>query len=138
MSSVRLLVVAFAFCASPLVAQTPTTEKNSDTSLHAKLEMRDAQTDDPLTLVPPREDRQFSLHPDVPGEAQKSESNIAGKDPKGQDDKLCYSMRSYRVKRENKDSDITRPAGYSTCQPAKRFQMRSTEQSTSPHIEAVP
>lgn len=42
-----------------------------------------------------------------------------------QADVTCLSMRTYRVKRENPHSDAVRPAGYSTCQPTKRFQLKS-------------
>jgi hypothetical protein len=33
----------------------------------------------------------------------------------------CVYMRTYRVKREARDSDVTRPAGYTTCVPVARF-----------------
>jgi hypothetical protein len=39
---------------------------------------------------------------------------------------MCAFMRTYRVKREFRDSDVTRPAGYTTCVPAARFTMKST------------
>jgi hypothetical protein len=44
-------------------------------------------------------------------------------------DATCYSIRSYRVKRDDPESDSTRPAGYSTCQPAGRFQVKETVDS---------
>jgi len=40
---------------------------------------------------------------------------------------LCYSMRSYVVARDAKDSDSVHPVKYSTCQPAARYQVRTTE-----------
>jgi hypothetical protein len=43
-----------------------------------------------------------------------------------QSDRTCYSIRSYRVTRNHPDSDSTRPAAYSTCQPASRFQVKET------------
>jgi hypothetical protein len=36
----------------------------------------------------------------------------------------CYSIRTYRVTRDDPQSDITRPAGYSECETAGRFQMK--------------
>src|ERR1700730_15098303 len=33
----------------------------------------------------------------------------------------CYTLRSYRVTRDDPQSDVVRPAGYSECQPAARF-----------------
>ncbi len=42
----------------------------------------------------------------------------------------CAYMRTYRVKREARDSDVTRPAGYTTCVPMARFAVkRATEPS---------
>jgi hypothetical protein len=37
---------------------------------------------------------------------------------------VCYSIRSYRVTRDDPESDSTRPSGYSTCQPSDRFQVK--------------
>jgi hypothetical protein len=48
------------------------------------------------------------------------------------DDTLCYTMRSYKVARDNPKSDSTHAAGSSTCQPAARFHMHSIELKTSP------
>jgi hypothetical protein len=41
----------------------------------------------------------------------------------------CYTLRTYRVMRDDPKSDTTRPAGYSTCQRATRFQLRTTVDS---------
>jgi hypothetical protein len=46
-----------------------------------------------------------------------------------QDEKTCYTIRAYRVARESPDSDSTRPAGYSTCQPTARFQLKEAVDS---------
>jgi hypothetical protein len=42
-------------------------------------------------------------------------------------DTTCYNIRSYVVARDSKDSDSTHPAGYSTCLPSNRYQLRSAE-----------
>lgn len=39
----------------------------------------------------------------------------------------CYTIRGYVVARDSKDSDSTHPVSYSTCQPAARYQLRTTE-----------
>jgi hypothetical protein len=44
-------------------------------------------------------------------------------------DAVCYTIRAYRVARENPESDVVRPAGYSTCQRASRFQFRTAVDS---------
>lgn len=41
-------------------------------------------------------------------------------------DTTCYTIRSYVVARDSKDSDATHAAGYSTCQPSTRFRLKST------------
>jgi len=40
----------------------------------------------------------------------------------------CYSIRSYVVARDNKDSDATHLVGYSTCRPANRYRVWKTVQ----------
>jgi hypothetical protein len=40
-------------------------------------------------------------------------------------DNLCLKMRAYKVAPDSPHSDSTHPVGYSTCQPAARFQARS-------------
>jgi hypothetical protein len=45
-----------------------------------------------------------------------------------QDDATCYSIRSYRVKRDDPESDSTRLVGYSTCQPSNRFQVKTADE----------
>jgi hypothetical protein len=37
----------------------------------------------------------------------------------------CYKMRSYIVRRESHDSDVTRIAGYTTCTPANKIQVKN-------------
>jgi len=45
----------------------------------------------------------------------------------GQGDALCYTMRSFKVARDDPQSDSTHAAGYSTCQPAARFHVHTIE-----------
>jgi len=44
-----------------------------------------------------------------------------------QDANTCLKIRSYVVARDSKNSDSTHPVSYSTCQPAKRYGLRTTE-----------
>jgi hypothetical protein len=46
-----------------------------------------------------------------------------------QDEATCYTIRAYRVARVSPDSDTTKPAGYSTCQRASRFQFKTAVDS---------
>jgi hypothetical protein len=57
---------------------------------------------------------------------------ILGPDGLSQDDTLCYAMRAYKVARDNPQSDSTHAAGYSTCQPATRFHVHTTEERVLP------
>ncbi len=41
---------------------------------------------------------------------------------------FCAYMRTYRVKRTYRDSDVVSPAGYTTCVPSKRFELHSAVQ----------
>jgi len=41
-------------------------------------------------------------------------------------DNVCYTMRSYIVARENRNSDSTMLVGYSTCQPSSKYELRIT------------
>jgi hypothetical protein len=46
-----------------------------------------------------------------------------------QGDTLCYAMRSYKVARDDQHSDSTHAVGYSTCQPAARYHVHTTQES---------
>lgn len=37
----------------------------------------------------------------------------------------CAFMRTYRVRREHRGSDVVRSAGYTTCVPSRRFELKS-------------
>jgi hypothetical protein len=53
----------------------------------------------------------------------------AGRDPARDGDVTCYTVQSYRVKRQSADSDVVEPAGYSTCQRSSRYSLKTTEES---------
>ena len=40
-------------------------------------------------------------------------------------DGVCYTMRTYKVAREDKDSDVTRPVGVTRCLPATKLEFKS-------------
>ena len=46
----------------------------------------------------------------------------------GQDGTLCYAIRSYKVARDDPQSDSTHATGYSTCQPATRFHVQTGDE----------
>lgn len=47
----------------------------------------------------------------------------------GQDEMTCLTLRTYRVARVDPESDAIRAAGYSTCQPSVRFQLKTAVDS---------
>ena len=55
-----------------------------------------------------------------------SDSSILSLDDR---ESSCVYMRTYRVKREARDSDVTHPAGYTTCVPVARFLVKRAVES---------
>jgi hypothetical protein len=58
----------------------------------------------------------------------KTRTLVMGLDGRLDDDATCYTMRSYVVARDSKDSDSTHLTGYSTCQRASKYRLKTTEQ----------
>ena len=50
-----------------------------------------------------------------------------------EEESACYTIRSYVVARDSKYSDSTHPVSYSTCQPAARYQLKTTEMRSVTH-----
>ena len=50
----------------------------------------------------------------------------------------CYSMRSYVVARDSKQSDSTHFVRYSTCQPANRYRLKSAEMERNSDLRVTP
>jgi hypothetical protein len=44
------------------------------------------------------------------------------------DDVTCYTVQSYQVKRQSRDSDVVEPVGYSTCQRASKFGVKKADE----------
>jgi len=58
--------------------------------------------------------------------------------PLGDQEPSCVYMRTYRVKRESRGSDVTRPAGYTTCVPVGRFAVkRAAEPGLEQHARSA-
>jgi len=39
-------------------------------------------------------------------------------------ERYCAYLRTYRVRRESRNSDVVSPAGYTECVPASRFEVK--------------
>lgn len=109
----RLVIVALLLC--PLVAFSqdeqvqPSTGTTVSSTAIEKLS-------EPWRIIPP----EISLN---------QNTNVLRFSPRAisSDDFVCLKIRSYVVARDSKDSDSVHPVKYSTCQPASRYQLKTTE-----------
>ena len=82
-----------------------------------------AAQEKPRTLSPDSDSINWSESRDKNRiETRAPERDAASMD---RDDSYCAYMRTYRVKRQAKGSDVVRPAGYTKCVPSARFTMKS-------------
>jgi hypothetical protein len=139
MRSPRLLAISLLIlvCIAPVLAQSP--QDNVPGSFFSE----------PLGALPPDAQANLRLDPiQRPIEINRLQSPYAKPDAApvdehdwtfkpwpqpharvlNQDDATCYSIRSYRVKRDDPESDSTRLVGYSTCQPSNRFQVKAADE----------
>jgi len=146
MTLVRAFVAALVFCSLPSFCQVtpqPNFPKQPD------LAIKTAQSSDPWRIVrddaTPRDplarilsastpyainkDQGINLHLIPPPEADKM---AVWPDRESGADSVCYTIRSYVVARDSKDSDSVHPVAYSTCQPATRYRLRSAVVQTEP------
>jgi hypothetical protein len=72
------------------------------------------------------------VRPDFSGLAvnDRADRDDRGLDPARDGDMTCYTIESYRVKRQGRDSDVTKPVGYSTCQRASKYGVKKAEASS--------
>ena len=60
----------------------------------------------------------------LPQSSEQADEELLSRLIQGAFPAVCYSIRTYRVTREDPRSDITSPAVYSECETATRFQMK--------------
>jgi hypothetical protein len=135
MSVPRLLLLSLliALCVATAAAQSspdntsnssqllPALPQNAEAStalieFHLPLSHLDGLSLSPTTRTTEREDDSLVMRP-----LDSSMQHILTLE---QNEATCYTLRTYRVARVSPESDSTRPAGYSTCQRATRFQLR--------------
>lgn len=140
MHILRLLVLPLliSVCAAPVAAQS-SSDKNPSQPLSTQPQSAQASIRVDRLQLPFPGDRNDPSHtmPGAIGAGEHSSTIIpplqfhtlprlefdALEPTLGQGD-VCYSIRGYRVTRDDPESDLTRPAGYSTCQPAARFHLK--------------
>lgn len=127
---VAALLLLSLFCVVPLSAQDSTSSSLVATPPQTKLldnPFRNAPAD-PFKLHLSPAPKTNSANPFSDFSSGKTyvvygATPEADLNPEG--DVTCLSMRTYKVKRDDPRSDAVRPAGYSTCQPTKRFGVKS-------------
>lgn len=123
------LSLLLALCVAPLAAQSLTKEPALPPNAQASADI--FQFLDPIDL------RGIALRPWVAAADNKDDSQaVLPQDlvrrrimTLEENQPVCYALRTYRVARESPDSDSTRPAGYSTCQPTTRFKFKTAVDS---------
>jgi hypothetical protein len=122
MSVPRVLLVALliSMCAVPVAAQS-LAEKNPVLEL-LPTPPQDGQAGvrvDQFQLSPHRDEvNPWHLIP-----APEFQAPVLARDA------TCYSLRTYHVTRDDPESDSTRFASYSTCQPTSGFRVKDAEDS---------
>jgi hypothetical protein len=124
-----LLTLLIAVCVAPVAAQLSLKPEKTPAASQPQLDGLIAPPDfraHVLPLAPSVRARIRDIQPELPLDQTLDstfDSTLA------QNDTDCLSMRTYRVTRDYPDSDSTRLAGYSECQRAARFQMKTAVES---------
>lgn len=146
MSLARLLVPALLVCSTLAFAQKQSNSVVSEAQ--ASRANKAATTSDPWKFIPnPSADAGFGTDPLHRAQIDQFKVDHFSIDSKGHPSKLeaqadplvleptrelatdatCFKIRSYVVARDDKTSDLTHPVAYSTCQPASRYRLRTTD-----------
>lgn len=86
---------------------------------------QESSKQDPQNAKGAAQDSDLLPAPVADGAADRLILNMRSKVPDSLDNSCAY-MRTYRVKRRTRGSDGVSPAGYTTCVPMRRFEMRTT------------
>ncbi len=151
MTLTRLILAALLVCSLPAFAQDQRlgTAQNSDSV--AAFATNYGSSTEPWRIMPNRppnlsSDSMDRMHIDryvldqFRGDFRSGRSNeakkralVMGLNGPLDADATCFTMRSYVVARDSKDSDSTHPTSYSTCQPASKYRVRTTQQGLVVH-----
>lgn len=119
--SAYLLTAALLICTAPALAQEP--------SVNTPDSNRIVGPQVPAQVVPGTSEssapRSGALSADL-----RRQPGFVSSDLRPLDDTVCYSIRSYVVARDRKNSDSVHPVGYSTCVPAGKYRLRTTQTRT--------
>lgn len=129
--SLLLAVNASALAQSSVAQSSP--QKNATLALSPYAKQANSQGD----LLSPKTEPKNFLDPARIEEYSPRLSQLPlpptlrfGPDGQAQDSSLCYSIRSYKVARDDSRSDSTHPVGHTTCTSAARFRTYTIELRT--------
>jgi hypothetical protein len=119
MTPVRLATVALLLCPIALFSQDQQGQSANGSSIVSAPQSKAPDTlSEPWRIIPPGMNLNNKLLQFTP----RPGTEIASLD-----DSVCYKIRSYVVARDSKDSDSVHPVKYTTCQPASRYRLKTTE-----------
>ena len=150
MTLARLLAAALVVCCVPALAQDQQSQSSSPPTLRISLRSAkgpilgeaflfplklnsSATPTEPWRIIPSQsagfDPGQNPLDPALLDQVAKARMalDLAQSTRTLDADSTCYAIRTYRVARDSEDSDSTHPAGYSTCQPSNRYQVKSAD-----------
>ena len=126
MSLGRLLLAAALVCSLPAFAQEQflTGKIDKEPSAPNFRSATAATPSEPWRILPKNDqDQGIVVHSDDIG----PDGLVVSPGGPLEADATCYTIRSYVVARDSKHSDSTHPVGYSTCQPASRYRLKTAE-----------
>lgn len=141
MTLTHLLAAALVICSLPAIAQDAPSSPERVPSQPDKVSPAGGAPSEPWRIIPdqvadggPGKDsashiRIDQFHLEQSQTELRARAELARAEFMGtlDADTTCYAIRSYVVARDSKDSDSTHAAGYSTCLPSERYQVRSAE-----------
>lgn len=122
----RLLLAVVVVCSLPALAQQQllTGKINKAQSVPDFRSSAAATSSEPWRIIP-KNDKDRGIF--VQGGDIGPDGLVVSPGGQLEADAMCYTIRSYVVARDSKHSDSTHPVGYSTCQPASRYRLKTAE-----------
>jgi hypothetical protein len=148
MTLTRLLAAALVVCSALAFAQTKTDSITATHQAAAASEVATVASSEPWKIIPNQPTdaanggdplnrlqvdkyKVFRAKTDTRtlllGPEADAGMVLSGLDGQLDADSTCLKIRSYVVARDSKGSDSTHPVSYSTCQPAARYRLKTTE-----------
>ncbi len=145
MTLARLLAATLLLSSLPALAQDQTQDQTKDANQRIGNQWKaPATSSDPWQLLssepaepgfvvsaldPSRLDQYRYDQLKADGRSAKSpfDISVSARKPRQDSDITCLKIRSYVVARDDRNSDSTHMVSYSTCQPAERYGLKTTD-----------